>query len=160
MSIKWPNGKQHKAFRKKVAQEAGKVMTGRLLAVDPASGKTSMPGYAVYDKGILVESGIIDVPSGNTAARLADLYGCFREDFKDVDVLAIEMLRGSMVNPVLHWAVGATLAAVNVSSVIEVPIATWKALAKHDPEYAKADDADAEAIGAVVVRFAGEKFKI
>lgn len=154
-ALKWPGGPTAAPFIKYVRNVKHKVLNGRLLAVDPASGKKSSPGYALYEKGELVESGVIDIPGGGVGQRLSNLFVCLAEAFKDVDVLAIEKLR--RVHPTLFWAAGVTVAAVNAPVLVEVPITFWKTVARQKAKYAKADDADAECIGEVLVFIAREK---
>ena len=159
--VQWPGGPSSAAFHHEVAKVSRQVKAGKLLAIDPSSGgwdpKTrtqSTPGYALWEAGKFIESGTIELCRGNACARLADLYACLTREFPDVDVLVLEKLRGRMVHHVLHWAVGATVAAVPAPILIEVPIVFWKALAKTKPNYVKADDSDAELMGEVVLRLA------
>lgn len=153
MNVQWP--KKSEAFRRKVALHAPRIRTGTLLAIDPASGSSSMPGYALYTAGILTERGTIKITGKKDAqTRLAELYECLKEDFAKPDILAIEELRGPRVSPVLHWAAGVTIAAVEADITFEVPIQFWKSVAKVTAGYEKADDMDAQMIGEVLIRLA------
>ena len=156
IKIKWPG--KYFTFRRTVRSYADKILTGSLLAIDPASGSSSMPGYALYEAGQLKERGVIDIARGKSAqVRLSELFECMREDFPKVDVLAVEMLRGRMVSPTLHWATGVIVAATDASVVVEVPIPFWKAIAKVTSDYIKSDDMDAALIGEVLIRLANEE---
>ena len=152
--VKWPQGRASSLFYSRVQAYAKQILTTKLLAVDPASGKTSKPGYAYYEAGKLLESGVIDVPVGNTGHRLADLYSCVAREFTGIDILVVEQLRGPKISPVLHWATGVTVAAVNAPILYELPIYVWKAWAKTLPDYTKADDQDARAIGDSILALA------
>ena len=59
----------------------------------------------------------------------------------------------------LLWSVGVTVAAINSAVMIEVPINVWKAPVKAGaiPNYTKANDRDAEAIGMSLIIRAKEK---
>jgi hypothetical protein len=153
MAAKWP--KKYEPFRRAVAKHSSLILSGTLLAIDPASGKSSMPGYALFVGGQLKEHGTIEItPSKAPEVRLLELYECLREDFKGIDVLAVEQLRGNRVQPVVHASVWFTRAAIMAGAVIEVPISYWKALAKVSEGYEKSDDLDAAMIGGTVVEVA------
>jgi len=126
-----------------------------MLAVDPASGGTSMPGYSVWRDGHLDEAGTIDIPKGLPPhLRLHELQTCLLADFPAVDLLGIEMLRGSMVPYSLWWACGATIASIKCAELIEIPIMVWKAVAKQLTVYEKGDDADAVVLGMTLIECA------
>ena len=155
---RWPNG--YASFVKKVQANAELLLTGRFVAIDPASGGTSMPGYSVYQATQRVEGGVLQVNSAlSPELRLAELYDLMAEAFKDVDLVVIEELKGSMVRPTLHWSVGVAVTAIR-KPYIQVPINYWKALAKETEGYEKADDADADMIGQTVIELAREKQKL
>lgn len=159
-SVRWPG--KYLPFRKKVRANVRSILSGRLLAIDPSSGGSSMPGYALYEGGVLKERGTIRIAGGKTPqSRLSELYECLQAEFPNVDVLAIEELRGRTVSPTLHGAVWVAAAAVCPTVMIEVPIPFWKVLAKITPGYLKdkdnsADDMDAMLIGEVVIKLAKE----
>jgi hypothetical protein len=153
----WPKGKKTAAFRRKVERHTHELLTGSLLAVDPASGSTSMPGYALFTQGRLVECGVITIEYSDKAQeRLASLAECMRRNFPSVDVLVVEELRGPKVHNVLHWATGTIISMVKAGVLIEAPTAWWKAYAKTQPGYEKADDQDALMIGETVLAIARE----
>jgi hypothetical protein len=152
---RWPRGGE--GFVRTVRGNSGAILTGTLLAIDPASGKTSMPGYALFYAGQLKEHGTIEIdPSRPPEDRLVELSECLKRDFHGVDVLAVEKLRGAIVQPVLHASVWFTRVAVRAPIVIEVPIHYWKVLAKETQGYAKADDLDALMIGSTLIELARE----
>lgn len=125
------------------------VLAEQVLAVDPATGASSDPGYAWFVGGVLRRSGVIPTTPGQpTPVRLVEIYNWLATEFPEIDVLVVERLRGSMVPAQLHWATGVIIAAVDPSeAVLEMPIQTWKRYAKLDPNYTKTDEQDAIAIG-------------
>ncbi len=153
--VTWPKGKKTTAFRRKVERHADLLLTGTLLAIDPASGSSSMPGYAFFKGGVLVECGVIKIEYNNKPQqRLASLAECVRREFSAVDVLVVEELRGNKVHPVLHWATGVIVASVKSSLFLEIPISLWKAWSKTQGDYEKSDDQDALMIGQTTLALA------
>ena len=152
-------------YRIAIAQAASQILTGRLLAIDPSVGSAnSMPGYAVFEAGVLVENGTIQVDFRQPVSkRLHEINRCLREDFDCPDVVAIEMpplinLRGlgHRMNAVsragLQRGIGAAIAAWPVDHIVEIPPASW---AKFKTEtYVKSDAADALTIGLAVIALA------
>lgn len=63
------------------------VLAGRVLVIDPSTGSMSfdggsLPGYAVYIGGALIDSGVIQVPTvKDKHARLWEIGRSLREDF-------------------------------------------------------------------------------
>lgn len=131
------------------------ITSGKMLAVDPASGSSSQAGWALYETGKLVEAGVVEVSKGKCIGdRLQETYEALCED--EVDVLAIERIRGRMAHQYLHWAVGTIVAAVPYKHLVEVPIPVWRAYAKASGRWDKADDQDAIMIGEVCIHLAGK----
>lgn len=156
-SIRWPSGKHPSKFRNKVKKQADVLTTGRVLAIDPASGSTSMPGWALFEAGELVAMGTIDVnPRLPIQGRLNMMFYALSEGIghPPPDVLIIEEIRGSMAHAFLFWACGVIAAAFSQSELLELPISFWKAVL---PEgYTKADDTDAAYIGLAAIQLAKE----
>lgn len=155
--IRWPKGYKTTFFAK-IRKHRDKVLHGRVLYVDPATGATSNPGWALSDNGVLVDSGEIVGLRGDTPERLQQLYKRLSElgtlSWGRLDMLVVEQLRGSMVAAQLHWSVGVILAALPAEIVCELPIPVWKSAARADPDYRKGDEADARAFCAAVVAVA------
>lgn len=152
----------------RIAELRETILTGTLLAVDPSTGSSSsLPGYALYEKGILVESGVIrvDVAAAKNK-RLFEIRRTLQEDFEVPDVLVIEHISAIAFGALkynaeafvgLHRGVGAILSAFNLDTVIEVPPSVWKR--KVDEGYTKSDESDAVYIGRYVINeaLAGRK---
>lgn len=124
----------------------------KVLAIDPSSGASSPVGYAIFEDGELVESGVIEVPKGNGSERLHHINECLRNDFEKPDVLVVEMIpRVRILKPVLTQSVGAIMSAWPCSEFVEVPVRSWKAYVEANPEatkgYEKGDEWDAIVIG-------------
>lgn len=135
-------------FKDKLKPYKDLILEGRMLAIDPSSGnKESRAGYALFDKGELLESGTIPVDNKlDTVSRLRQMAN-WTEAFVDcygVNVVAIEMLRAG-VHTSLRWAVAAFFIATDPCPIIEVPAVIWHRLA--GKEYVKSDEKDAIEIG-------------
>ena len=152
----------------KLAKKASglrKKIQKTLLSIDPASGSSSNPGYAVFQEGELVASGEIDIPSSwPLNQRLQKLADKLREEFIVPDILAIEHIppmvygKGGLRSrsiTTLHKSIGAVLSAVKCRDYIEVSSASWYSIAKSLPfEYVKTDENDAVMLGWAVLRAA------
>jgi hypothetical protein len=143
---------------KQVKQEWELILNGVFLAVDPSVGSTaSMPGYALFDKGNLIESGIIRVsPAAKKNVRLFSIAKSLREEFRTPDIIAIENIppvsfRGGMNGWALvslQRSIGAILSVFDVP-YIEVAPSAWQ---KYKFEgYEKGDENDAICIGLCVL---------
>lgn len=151
-TIRWPKGSQPSKFYSTVRRFSPLLLKGSLLSIDPATGASSLPGYALFKAGKLVDSGVIDVDSTlSVQARLHEINNVLRKEFPKPDVLSVEMLRGRMVNNTLHWAVGATISSWPTRVFLEVPIVVWKAVSKTVPSYTKSDEADAIIMGEAIL---------
>lgn len=145
---------------------ASVLLNGRVLAVDPASGGSSAPGYAISHEGRFVENGVLRLPQGSlinyrlnqllcALQATVDAYGPF--DMLILEDIAIafggpgKKARGGagiitrgIVN--LHWACGTIVAAQPWPHVVKVTPQSWHAWLRqqeaHDT-YKKADETDA-----------------
>ena len=126
-----------------------------MLAIDPSSLGSSAAGYAVFEAGVMVRSGKIPVASGVTHMRLPRLYDQIAALLPSPpDVLVIEEVHHSISGIELQYAIGVIIAGVRAPVVLQLPINVWKALAKSDPLYKKADEADAIKIGESLILLA------
>ena len=138
------------------------VLNGTMLAIDPSIGSdSSLPGYALFEQGELVESGVFEVQRGASKhIRLYEITRIIREDFPYVpDVLAVERIvarpfrGGSGMNAVslssLHKAIGAIMSAAPFTHLVEVATSSWVPYKPDD--YEKTDEFDAITIGLCVI---------
>ena len=155
--IIWPKG--YTIFYRRIRDLADLLMNGSVLAIDPSSGGTSLPGFAVYEGGELQSSGVITFPKPkrDIYQRLAFLYDKVHAIMPlPPDILIIEEVHKSISGADLQYAIGVTTAAVRAPVTLQLPINVWKALAKTRPGYAKSDTADAELIGEAAILLAKE----
>lgn len=135
-----------------------KILEGTVLSLDPASGGTSQPGWALSKKGEIIASGTFKTAKGAIQERLRSLSKevfKFTEDL-EVIVLAVEMLP-RRVHHYVMWSVGAVVSAIPYDvEVLEVPIRDWKETAREDSTYTKGDEQDAVAILSTVLRAAAK----
>lgn len=155
-------GKQTKIYQniRKYYQE---ILKGTLIAFDPSSGSSdSMPGYAIFVAGKLVESGVIKLrPQDSKNVRLYGIAESIREQFPKADVVAIENIPPVSYNrsgAMSGWAlvslqrsVGAIMSCFNCS-YIEVAPAAWGKY-KFDG-YIKGDEHDSVCIGLACISIA------
>lgn len=144
------------------------ILEGSMLVIDPSSGSAqSLPGYALFDKGELTDSGVIELVVGRELPRrLQQLADSLRKDFDKVDVLAIEDIpvRGHGTHAGAHASllksVGTIFSAAQYDKYVEVHIQTWKAFlrrrAEEFPDYAKGDEWDAIIMGYCLINIAQE----
>lgn len=139
-----------------------KIKTGTMLAIDPSSGsQRSQPGYAIYVKGKLEDSGIVEIHSGDHISnRLHRLSKALAEEFEVPDILVTENIPPFMAergnspfatrNVIsLHQSVGVIMSVWDVP-VITVSPRTWRSYIPE--EYIKDDEHDAIMIGWAAVQ--------
>jgi hypothetical protein len=140
-----------------IEQHADALQQGYVLAIDPSSGSSgSLPGYAVFRAGRLVDAGLIGLPRGTRAIanRLYLLRNALATEFEKPDVLVIELISPVMPSKngtFLHKSaasliksVGAILSTWDVPT-LEVSPTTWHSMTP--PTYTKTDVNDAIMIG-------------
>ena len=146
-----------------VKANADTVLNGRLLAIDPSTGsRSSMPGFAVFKQGQLIESGIIQIKYDQAQnIRLHRIVETLRNEFQKPDIIAFENIPpvsfkggiGMNSNAVtsLQRAVGAIISCWDCPAV---PVATsaWKGYKGED--YKKSDEWDSICIGRCVIGIA------
>jgi hypothetical protein len=139
------------------------VMKGKLLAVDPSIGSTSsMPGWAFYDAGELIESGTLSInPKQSVWARLQDLARLIRQLYKHfgIDILVYEDIPSQRqgggnanAHASLLKAQGAIMAVPGPRAYVGIMPISWKRMARST--YVKSDEADAVEIGWIVINIA------
>ena len=152
MEIKWPKGPSIDNFNKIIVKNSTEILYGRVMAIDPGSRSA---GYAIFDKGVLIEKGKVTV-IGSLSIN-ARLHQIAKEMSKDPppDILLIEDIgKGRMAHEYLKYSVGAILSGYPTPSLIFYPITIWKAYAKAIGMTEKDDDIDAELIGASAIELA------
>jgi len=156
--VKWPAG--YAEFYHSIRLHRERILTGTVIAIDPSSGGTSQPGFAIYKAGEIVTSGDLDLPSKRPIyERLQLLHErVMKLTPEPPDVFVIEQIRGQRFSHhFLLFSIGATIAAARTPRVIEIPLNVWRALAKATPGYIKADCMDAELQGKSIIMLA-QKF--
>jgi hypothetical protein len=157
------------AIQRPGAAEA--LLRGQVLVIDPASGGgESRPGFALFYKGALSESGIIEVGASTSQLheRLFELGRTLRDEFSnDIDVLIVEDVplkrfgpdrTGSLAGQVnLHRSVGAVMGAVQCRFFIPIHPSTWHAHA--GPDHKKSDENDAIAMGRCAMSMASDTIR-
>lgn len=147
---------------KDISRCLSELVGGIVLIVDPSIGsQSSLPGWAIYEDAVLVNSGIIPVPIHKTVAqRLAYLSQAITklvEDIGDVGVLVYEKVpvsahggRSQAGHASLLMATGAILAGADrVPHYVAIAPISWKKAAR--PTYVKSDENDAIEMGWVVI---------
>lgn len=143
-----------------------KLLTeGRILVIDPSIGSlSSMPGYAVYDNGLLLASGVLKIdPKEEMHTRLKEVYRQLRNlsklhspdlcIYEDVPVSA-HGGRSAIGHASLLKAVGVTMAAVDAREFLALAPSVWKK--RVGPEYVKSDEQDAITMGFIAIEMAKE----
>ena len=160
------NGKRTKSSMSKldqqIVQHLEPLLQGIVLAIDPSSGsEKSQPGYALFDHGQLVDSGLVRIRSGDALSnRLHRLAASLREDFPQPHVVITEnippfMGEGNAAkfatrNVIsLHQSIGVVMSVWDAPVLLVSP-RTWRS---HIPDnYFKSDENDAIMIGWTVLK--------
>lgn len=147
----------------KIEEYSRLILSGRVVCIDPSAGSgSSMPGYAIYEAGKLIESGLIQIDTTLPLhLRLHELGRTLREEFPAPDILVVEYIGGYAFGPLryninayhsLIKSAGVVVSSFCVDKIIEVPPNVWKKYV--DEDYVKSDEADAIYIGSYVIRAA------
>lgn len=145
-----------------VSRFRGPLVYGNVLCIDPSIGSSSSsPGWAYYQAGQLIDSGIIRTGGSHLelwqrARRLGSSIKLLCDEFR-VDILIYEDIPASSgfnQNAVasLLKAVGIVLACSESSHVLGIHPASWKNYVR--PEYKKGDKEDAIEIGYIAISLA------
>lgn len=139
------------------------VLDGVMIAFDPSTGShSSMPGYAIFDKGELQESGIISVnPLARRNVKLFSITQSLLKEFPKPDVIIVENIppitfkrKGGMNGWSLvsiQRAIGAIVSCFDCE-YIEMAPRVWQ---KYRPaDYIKSDEWDAVVIGLAAIEIA------
>lgn len=132
-----------------------KLLTGRVISIDPSSCGVSPIGWAVAEHGVITSSGIITCTQGmNIYERLQAIKRVLDKDATQYDVMILERIRGKMAHEHLKWSIGLLLGSVKADHVVEMPIPTWQKYA--DKDWVKGDEADAIQIYKSTLKLAKE----
>jgi hypothetical protein len=108
------------------------VLEGTMVAIDPSCiSASSLPGYAIFDSGSLIETGVIEgISYTETLEKRLQFLGAYVRDHFDPDILAIEHITpggkfGSTI-PSLIRATGAIIGSTTCEVVSISPLA-WQA---------------------------------
>jgi len=144
---------------------ANLLLEGTILSIDPSTGSSaSLPGFAWFSGGELIESGVLEVDYRlSRSIKLYEIARTIREDFNKPDILLVEQIstiiyRGSKMNATgmagLQKAIGAIIGARPFEHVIEIPASAWRS---YKPDnYVKSDEMDAVTIGLCATEVAKE----
>ena len=155
-------------YRFQINRCLNSLVSGTVLAVDPSSGsQSSLPGYALFKEGRLVESGVIELKIGRELPRrLSQLADTLLNEFEEADVLVIEDIptrshgRHGSAHASLLKAVGCILGAAKYKQFVEISPSAWKAYLRRNedkfPDYGKSDDWDAIVLGYMAIDVATE----
>ena len=139
------------------------LLRGTVLAIDPSIGSnSSMPGWAIYSQGNLIDSGIIEiVPKQEVPIRLQILSRKVRqlELMYKPDILVYEDIPSQRhgggnanAHASLLKALGAILSVEGPAAHIGLHPQTWKRLARDG--YTKGDEEDAIEMGWIAIDIA------
>lgn len=122
------------------------ILEGTMLSVDP--GSTDNVGYAYWEEGELVESGVFKAKYRKGSwHRLRELAEQLEANYPYVDVLAVEHVAlGRVKNARLVSSLGMIFTAVNSEAVIMVPPISWRKYIDKET-YEKTDENDSISIG-------------
>lgn len=144
------------------------LLEGSVLVIDPSSGSaSSQPGYAIFQAGQLMDSGIIKIDhSKEVPRRLQDIAEALRRDFQPVNVLIVEDIpvrafgRNAAAHATLLKSVGTILCAAQYDKYVEISPSVWHAWLSKDPPqargYKKGDEWDARVMGYCIMDLAAE----
>jgi hypothetical protein len=136
------------------------ILDGKMISIDPSSGKSGVAGYAEFDGGYLVSYGVLSIPFSTQAyKRFQNLRKKIISDFDtDYKVLVIELLKGRSrnynVKPVLKQAAAVTAASFNWEECVHLAPMSWQAIAKRIGGWVKDDAIDAVYQGYAAIAFA------
>lgn len=146
--VKWPFGPYMDKTGRALVHRRNELFEGTVLAIDPATGRYSNAGYALFKKGEMVENGVIPTSQAKGIIdSLNQLHDWIKRKTRNVDLIVIEDLKGPKIAKQLHWSTGAILSGSRCRKFVEIHLHIWKALAKVTPDYYKSDENDAKMIG-------------
>lgn len=136
------------------------ILGGTMISIDPSCGsQSSLPGYAIYGKGVLQESGVLEIDiSKDLPYRLQELNRALVE-LGPFDVLCYENIAprrfgggGATGHASLLKSVGVVLGAVSYKLALGLRPNYWKRHVSRG--YIKSDEADAIEMGRILIDIA------
>ena len=154
---RYNDSNRNDSIRRKVMRHSDVIKQGVMLCVDPSSGSAkSNAGYALFDRGRLIESGEVFPDE----VKQLDIYDRLRyladwlASYDCADVLVVEKIR-SKAHTYLRWACGVTIATNRAPIVLELSPITWHRYTPDD--YQKTDEDDAKWFGYTVLQILREE---
>lgn len=143
-----------------IAECTHHLQNGVVLCIDPSIGSSSsQPGYALYRKGELFESGILPIaPDGTVHARLQklrshmyNLISIWQPDVLVYEDIPSQRHGGGNANAhaSLLKAVGVILSISGPEHYVGLLPISWKRMAR--PSYTKGDREDAVEVGYIAI---------
>lgn len=124
------------------------------IAIDPSTGKTGNLGYAIFQKGNLIEAGEIECDYKNEPdfMRLRDIARILHEEFTDMyGLLVVEYMPSVKVKGNLASMPYVIQSAIDTKNYAEISSVTWQFMARDlmdwDKNKHKSDELDAVLIG-------------
>ncbi len=132
------------------------VKLGKMIVIDPSSGKTGDAGWAEFVAGTPKSWGSISIPFSKVAfKRFQSLGKILIEDFpEDYDVLVIELLKGRYAKLVLKQSSAVFGACLKWDKVMMITPRSWQAIADRLGGWIKRDDVDSIYLGYAAICFA------
>jgi len=148
---------------KEIRENTELLMRGTVISIDPSMGSSSsMPGWAVYEAGDLIASGIINLQeTGGHGIRLNTLYDqlLYLNTKYEPQILVFEKIpvsahggRSQVSHASLLMALGVTLAAFPLLPQVGIMPISWKKMVRDT--YTKGDKEDAIEMGWIVIKTA------
>ena len=137
-----------------------KILDGKMISIDPSSGKSGVAGWAIFDGGYLESYGTMTIPySASSYKRFQSIRKKIQDDYSDdFKVLTIELLKGRSrsynVKPVLKQASAVIAASLEWEDCVLITPMSWQAIAKRIGGWIKRDDIDAVYQGYAVIALA------
>lgn len=131
------------------------ILHGRVIAIDPASGAASNPGYCIMEGGVVQEYGVLRVPRAKTInLRLKAIHETIRDELPEADILIIEdipaffLTRQPNTCKPLLFSCGVIMAAKPWPFVLPIQPSVWysvvdKIIPGKRANYNKKDEHDA-----------------
>lgn len=141
------------------------ILEGKIISLDPSVGSSSsMPGYAVYDRGEFVCAGVLNIPLGRplperlheVARQTRKLYKTHEPDLVVYEDIPSQRYGGgnAEAHASLLKAVGAILSLKGPRAFVRAKPIVWKRLARSS--YVKGDAEDAIEMGYITISVARE----